>query len=111
MKWYNLWDNPPVGDRCVVLYRPVNSPDAGIPYTASNPEYARSNALGAGYTHYAYLSEPLTVVETNNDNDTIDESSTCYTPEDLARVLELPVEETVKEWKRRRDAMKEEGLI
>lgn len=52
--WYDLKTNPPVGNRCVILF-PVIS-DVGILYTTSNPDYARGKyALEAGYTHYMYI--------------------------------------------------------
>ena len=52
--WYDLKENPPVGNRCVVLF-PVVS-DCGILYITSNSDYARGKyALEAGYTHYMYI--------------------------------------------------------
>lgn len=48
--WRDLRTDPPTGDRCVVLFPMIS--DVGILFTASNPEYARQNAVNAGYTHW-----------------------------------------------------------
>ena len=48
--WRDLRTDPPTGNRCVVLFPQIT--DIGILFTASNPEYARQNALDAGYTHW-----------------------------------------------------------
>lgn len=48
--WRDLRTDPPTGNRCVVLFPLIS--DVGIPFTASNPEYARQSALQAGYTHW-----------------------------------------------------------
>jgi hypothetical protein len=48
--WRDLASDPPTGARCVVLFPQIS--DCGILFTASNPEYARMNALKNGYTHW-----------------------------------------------------------
>jgi hypothetical protein len=48
--WRCLKTDPPTGDDCVVLFPCIS--DVGIMYVASNPEYARENAVKHGYTHW-----------------------------------------------------------
>jgi len=50
MTWRDLKTDPPIGNGCVILFPCIT--DVGILYTASNPEYARQNALKQGYTHW-----------------------------------------------------------
>lgn len=53
MEWRDLKTDPPTGGDVVLLFPCIS--DVGILYTASNPEYARINALKQGYTHWAAI--------------------------------------------------------
>jgi len=53
MIWRDLKTDPPTGEDCVILFPCIS--DVGIMYIASNPEFARANALKHGYTHWAAI--------------------------------------------------------
>lgn len=59
MIWRDLLVDPPTGSEEMVILFPSIS-DVGIMYTASNPFYAKSNAINNGYTHWMELDKAPT---------------------------------------------------
>jgi hypothetical protein len=62
MRWIPLSERLPKGKQIVVLFNPKWRDDpefCGICVIASNPNYARINAIKHGYTHWARIPYPL----------------------------------------------------
>jgi hypothetical protein len=60
--WIPLAEQLPEGDECIIMFNPYRILDEdfpGIPIEASNPEYARTNGLKCGYTHWCRVPYPL----------------------------------------------------